>query len=63
MPPSITFTTVSFGFRLFVIVQVFSSPAASEPARSALELVSQTAGSTAAPLPSVSVTVYSVPTG
>jgi hypothetical protein len=56
-PPMIRFTTVSRGFRLFVIVQVFSSPAPSVPEQSALVEVSQTAESTASPLPSVSVTL------
>ena len=35
-PPMISLTTVSFGLRLFVIVQVFSSPAASVPAQAPL---------------------------
>jgi hypothetical protein len=60
-PPMIRFTTVSFGFRLFVIVQVFASPYASE----ILPLWSQSPLKTtvqsepiAAPSPKVSVTGY-----
>jgi hypothetical protein len=56
-PPSITFTTVSFGLRLFVTVQVLSSPAARMPEQSALKLVSQTSASTASPSPRVSETL------
>jgi hypothetical protein len=57
LPPSITLTTVSLGLRLFVTVQVLSSPAASVPEQSGLIVVSQTAGSTASPLPRVSETL------
>jgi hypothetical protein len=56
LPPSITFTTVSFGLRLFVTVQVFSSPACRVPMQSALIVVSHTAGSTGSPSPMVSET-------
>ena len=63
LPPSITFTTVNFGLRLFVIVQVLSSPACRVPEQSPLLVVSHTAGSTASPLPSVSVTEKAVSTG
>ena len=44
-PPRILLTTVSFGLRLFVTVQVLCSPAWSVPAQSLLLVVSHTAGS------------------